>query len=264
MKRGNVLKVMEEYWDLVGKTNPISFTVGEREYKNRNEYFDGGGREVNLFMKDVVERWGLEPKGKRMLEIGCGIGGQARAFSKMFGEVYATDISNVMITKATELNSDLNNVRFIKTNGQDLKDFPDNYFDFVYSYWVFMHIPDKGVISNYFQEIHHVLKIGGLFKIQLYYRPLHRKHWSFAFGFIPIPYFIGSRLPYWILKAHYYLCLGKKGHLPVGTRTIAQMRYLTKEEVRQMVQNSHLNILDLHKEELYEKLVNTWCLGKKE
>ncbi len=229
-----------------------------------------GGGEVNLFMKDVLERWGLEPKDKRMLEIGCGIGRQARSFSKMFGEVYATDISNVMITKAQELNKHLNNVKFIKTNGQDFKNFPDNYFDFVYSYAVFQHIPDKGLISNYFQEIHRVLKIRGLFKIQLYTRflPPPNKHWSFAFGFVPIPYhLIVYRLPSWLVKVYWVsndFLLRRKREPPVGITTTALIRSLAKDKVRRMAQNSHLNILDLYEQELYQKLINTWCVGKKE
>ncbi len=44
MKRKNVLKVMEADWDMRGKTNPTLFTNAYmKEYRDLNEYFDGGG-----------------------------------------------------------------------------------------------------------------------------------------------------------------------------------------------------------------------------
>ncbi len=258
----NILKVMEEDWDLRGKTNAPFFTCSKNALWDLNEYYTQGTREVDLFIKDVVGNWGLDPKGKRMLEIGCGIGRQTRGLSRMFAEVYGIDISNAMITKAKELNGHLKNVKFIKTNGQDLKDFPDDYFDFVYSFTVFQHIPDKRIISNYFQETYRVLKIGGLFKIHLHER-LFIPNWSFAYGFIPIPYFIFSRLPYWILKLYYAVPLRKKGYRPTGIRAVWGSGSLTRDELTQMLQDSHLTLLDLFEEESYQKSWDRWCVGQK-
>ena len=275
----NILKVMEEDWDLRAETNGLAYLNGERKERNLNEFFAEGKKEVDLFTKDVIKIWDSVPKDKRMLEIGCGIGRHSRGFSEMFKEVYAIDISSNMITKATELNSDLNNVKFIKTNGQDLKFFQDNYFDFVYSYGVFLHIPDKRIIYNYFQEIHRVLKRGGLFKIQFDSRRTSKKGWYFASGFIPIPRFIMIHLPFWLAKMPIRLVkileflytkashiLSKITGVPpfVGSIATNMVVPLTKDEVKQMIQNSHLTLLDLYGEMSNETWVTTWCLGKKE
>lgn len=275
----DIVKVMEEDWDARAETDALVYVNSERKHWDINEFFAPGTREIDLFTQDVVEIWGSIPKDKRMLEIGCGVGRQSRALSEMFEEVYATDISSNMISKAKELNSDLKNVKFIKTDGQDLRDFPDNYFDFVYSCYVFVHIPDKRIKYNYFQEIHRVLKRGGLFKIELAEHSTSNKAWYFASGVIPIPSFIMSYLFYWLAKMPIRLikileflytklsrALSKITGLPpfAGSIATAQVTPLTKDEIAEMVQNSRLTLLNLYDETLNYKTVSTWCLGKKE
>lgn len=271
--------MLEKDWDLRAETNGLVYLNGVGGHQDLSEFLAQGKKEVELFTKDVVEVWGSASKDKRMLEIGCGVGRHSHGFSEMFGEVYAIDISSGMIAKAVKLNSDLKNVKFIKTNGQDLKDFPDNYFDFVYSYGVFLHIPDKRIIYNYFQEIHRVLKRRGLFKIQLNSRHTSKKGWHFASGFIPIPRFIMICLPFWLAKMPIWLVkifeflytklsriLSKITGVPpfVGSLATDMVVPLTKDQVKEMIQNSHLTLLNLCDEILDEDWVNTWCLGRKE
>lgn len=278
----NILKVMEEDWDLRAETNALVYANSSRKHWELNEFLAQGEKEVDLIIKDVVKVWGSVPKDKRMLEIGCGVGRQTRAFSKMFAEVYAIDVSNVMIAKAKQLNSDLKNVKFIKTNGQDFKNFSDNYFDFVYSQGTFEHISDKRVISSYFREIHRGLKIGGLFKIQLATHS-NNKGWYFASGFIPVPVFIMNYLPFWLAKMPIELVkileflytkvshiLSKVSGVPpfVGSVVTAVAVPPTNAQITQMIQNSNLTILELFQEEwhgevLGRKYVVTWCLGQK-
>jgi len=275
----NILEVMEKDWDLRAETNAPVYVDSRRKHWDLNEFLSQGKTEVDLFTKDVLKIWDSAPKDKRMLEIGCGIGRQTRRFSEMFEEVYSIDISSKMIAKATELNSDLKNVNFIKASGQDLKDFQDNYFDFVYSYGVFQHIPDKGIVYNYFQEIHRVLKRGGVFKTQLVQQSTSNKGWYFASGFIPIPSFIINCIPSWLAKMPIWLVktleflytkvsyiLSKITGVPpfVGSIATFQLMPLTKDKIAQMVQDSQLTLLNLYDEALNEKLALTWCLGKKE
>jgi len=194
-----------------------------------------------------------------MLEIGCGIGRQTRGFSKMFAEVYGIDISGVMISKAKELNGHLKNVKMMKTNGLDLSDFPDNYFDFVYSYGTFQHISDYRVISSYIQEIQRVLKAGGLFKIHIAAHNVHNTFWAFAFGFIPVPSFIVNRLPFGVIDIYVRLLSRAKGLPHIGTRATVSVPALAK-----MGQGSGLTLLDFYEQKLYQNLVNTWCVGQKD
>ena len=50
--------------------------------------------------------------------------------------------------------------------GRALAEFPDQTFDFVYSYAVFQHVPSRDVIATYMRETHRVLKIGGFARLQ--------------------------------------------------------------------------------------------------
>ena len=52
-------------------------------------------------------------------------------------------------------------------NGPDLAQFADNYFDFVYSYAVFQHIPSRDVVFEYLTEARRVLKPGGILWCQI-------------------------------------------------------------------------------------------------
>ena len=124
-----------------------------------------------------------------------------------------------------------------------------------------------------------MLKRGGLFKTQLGQDSAPNKGWYFASGFIPIPRFIIYRLPFWLAKMPIWLVkipeflytkvshiLSRITGVPpfVGSIATLQAMPLTKDEIAQMVQNSQLTLINLYDETLNEKLVSTWCLGKKE
>ncbi len=52
------------------------------------------------------------------------------------------------------------------SSGADLAAFADESFDFVYSYAVFQHIPDREVVFSYLREAHRVMKDGAIFRGQ--------------------------------------------------------------------------------------------------
>ena len=173
--------VMEKDWDQRAKHDAIRYVADA--YRGE-DFFKEGTRQAHELCRALFLNKGFVPEGKRMLDIGCGIGRLERGFSEMFAEVWGLDVSGEMIAQAEELNSAFNNVKFVKGNGQDLGVFPNEYFDFVFSYITFQHVPEKRIIKSYFAEVHRVLRRGGLLKILL------RKPWSgfaLAFGFIPVP-----------------------------------------------------------------------------
>jgi len=105
------------------------------------------------------------------LEIGCGPGRLLLPMSRHFRQLHGVDVSNEMIHLAEELLKGTTNVAVHTNSGADLRQFADNYFDFVYSYAVFQHIPSKDVVLNYMREAHRVLKPGGIFKAQFHGLP---------------------------------------------------------------------------------------------
>jgi SAM-dependent methyltransferase len=110
---------------------------------------------------------GDDPRLMRVLEIGCGVGRVTRALADVFGEVHAVDVSGEMIRLARQTLADKPNVFLYQNNGMDLSVLGDLEFDFAFSFIVFQHIPDLGVIENYVREVHRVLRPGRLFKFQV-------------------------------------------------------------------------------------------------
>ena len=89
-----------------------------------------------------------------------------RPMSRHFAEIHGVDVSDEMIALARERLLDIPNAHLHVSDGASLAQFPDETFDFVYSYAVFQHVPSREVISAYMRETHRVLKMGGLARLQ--------------------------------------------------------------------------------------------------
>lgn len=110
---------------------------------------------------------GADPRGCRVLEIGCGVGRMTRWFAESFGEAHGIDIAPEMIGQARARLAAYPNVALHTGSGFDLQPLPDAYFDLVFSYIVFQHIPSAAAIRNYIHEAARVLKPRGAFKFQV-------------------------------------------------------------------------------------------------
>jgi MPBQ/MSBQ methyltransferase len=114
------------------------------------------------FVHELVRWSGLDhlPKGSRVLDVGCGIGGSARILAAHYGfDVLAISISPAQIARARELTpADPPGCRFAVMDALCL-DLPDHGFDAVWSVEAGPHMPDK---QRYADEMLRVLKPGGL------------------------------------------------------------------------------------------------------
>ena len=105
--------------------------------------------------------------GKKVLEIGCGIGTDGIQFARS-GAIYTgVDLTDAAIQISKERFSLFGQQgEFIKLNAETLP-FPDNYFDYIYSFGVIHHAPYPEKIVS---EIYRVLKPGGKVTVMLYNR----------------------------------------------------------------------------------------------
>ncbi|HEX7616369.1 MAG TPA: methyltransferase domain-containing protein [Thermoanaerobaculia bacterium] len=121
-----------------------------------------GAQDLDAIVLDGVT---LDPSAE-ILEIGCGVGRLLVPLAERVAVAHGVDISPVMIGKSKEYASDTPNVKTALTDGafQHLRDAS---LDFVFSFIVFQHIPDRAPIRRYVEEAARVLKPGGVFRFQV-------------------------------------------------------------------------------------------------
>ena len=116
------------------------------------------------FVHELVRWSGLDklPKGSRILDVGCGIGGSSRILSNDYGfDVIGISISQEQIKRANELTTHSDFCRFEVMNALDLK-FDKGSFDGVWSVEAGPHIFDKQTFAD---EMLRVLRPGGVLVI---------------------------------------------------------------------------------------------------
>lgn len=118
-------------------------------------------------------QWLVKPSARptRALEIGCGPGRLMCAMLPYFDELYGVDISDEMVKLATDNLREYSNATVALTETSDLVMFNNSFFDFVYSYVVFQHIPQKEIVIGYVQESYRSLKPGGVLRCQFRGKP---------------------------------------------------------------------------------------------
>lgn len=132
----NRLQIERDYWENAGKDDLVDIK----------------------YIADVPDFLCKEDLGKlegEVLEIGCGVG---RLLEK---DWWGIDISQSMLKIANIRRPEC---RFKQTDGRTVP-FNSNYFDNVYCYLVFQHLPLEGV-KSYVDEAYRVLKTGGKFTFQ--------------------------------------------------------------------------------------------------
>ena len=116
------------------------------------------------FVHELVRWSGLDqlPRGSRVLDVGCGIGGSARILARDYGfDVLGISISPGQIQRAQDLTPSDLSCRFAVMDALDLQ-LPSESFDAVWSVEAGPHMPDK---QRYADELLRVLKPNGLLAV---------------------------------------------------------------------------------------------------
>ena len=129
-------------------------------------FYTSGGKNIDFrkakvqFVHELVKWSGLDnlPKGSRILDVGCGIGGSSRILAKYYGfNVTGITISPAQVKRARELTPCGLSCNFQVMDAMDLK-FEDGAFDAVWSVEAGAHMNDKAKFAN---EILRILRPGG-------------------------------------------------------------------------------------------------------
>lgn len=162
----NYSSVMKRDWNERARENAKWFINTVRVQQDEQEFDETGRAEVDKLVRAELGflTQGRDPRTLRVLEIGCGIGRMTKHLAALFGEVHAVDVSGEMIRQARERLRDFPNVHCHETNGCDFAALPSDYFDLVFSAYVFQHVPSAAVIHANLADAFRVLKPGGLCK----------------------------------------------------------------------------------------------------
>lgn len=129
---------------------------------SEEEFLASGLQDLqNIVLDGLV----LSPSA-RTLEIGCGVGRLLLPLARRVEAAHGVDISRVMVEKSRAYAAGTPNVDISLTDGS-LDRFADASLDFVFSFIVFQHIPERAPIRRYVEEAARVLKGGGVFRFQL-------------------------------------------------------------------------------------------------
>jgi SAM-dependent methyltransferase len=160
---------LQENWEGLAKTDPLWSILADPEKKSGKwqlpEFFKTGEEEIARLMS-YVESLRIEIAHRRALDFGCGIGRLTQPLADHFDEAYGVDIAPTMIALANKYNHHGDMCKYYLNERDDLKIFPDDTFNLIYSNLTLQHM-EKKYFLGYMREFLRVLAHGGLLVFQL-------------------------------------------------------------------------------------------------
>jgi 2-polyprenyl-3-methyl-5-hydroxy-6-metoxy-1,4-benzoquinol methylase len=217
---------VQQYWDarpcnIRHSTKP----VGSKEYFDEVEarkYFV----EPHIPAFAEFERW----EGKRVLEVGCGIGTDSINFARAGAELTAVELSSESLRIAAQRADVMgvaDRIQFVQANAEELTaTLTDEPYDLVYSFGVVHHTPRP---ERALAEMRTLVAPGGTLKLMVY----HRRSWKV----------------FWIVAAQGHGRFWKTDelvaeHSEAETGCPVTFSY-TRREARELVENSGFRVQDL-------------------
>jgi 2-polyprenyl-3-methyl-5-hydroxy-6-metoxy-1,4-benzoquinol methylase len=131
---------LKDYWNGRASTNEGLYAVFSRRWADTDCDLINS-QQIGL-IKEVLGDF----KGKRVLDIGCGIGRLTTELARDAKDAVGIDISSMMIDKAKRNNACENLAFYV----EDITNLPSNYsdFDIAIAIFVFQHIPDDDLFHK--------------------------------------------------------------------------------------------------------------------
>src|SRR5947207_398183 len=167
MPDSDLLKKMRADWNERALEDAYYYVAFGRRGQEDDEFFATAADVVRALEAELKRLPQGDRRARRALEIGCGPGRLMRPMSWNFGEIHGVDVSDEMIRLAEEKLSNVPNAFPVLNDGTGLGCYPDESFDFVYSYAVFQHIPSRAVVFNYLTEALRGLEHDGILRFQI-------------------------------------------------------------------------------------------------
>jgi len=156
-------------WQILAKLNPNYYVLSDKLVsKDREGYRKSGKDDLQKFIlkNEQLKEYLENSHSKVCLEFGCGNGRMTEYFAEVSNQVYAVDISEEMLKSAQQRLSHLANIIYIRSDGERIN-LPANLVDFIFSYAVLQHFPNKKMVKEQLKEFHRIMKDDAIAKIQI-------------------------------------------------------------------------------------------------
>jgi ubiquinone/menaquinone biosynthesis C-methylase UbiE len=163
MNDQDLKNLIRDYWE----TDPCEMRYGKDVKDNRRYFFKVLDRCRYEKCPYVLKYADFESaRGKKVLEIGPGAGSDFMQWARGGAILYGIDLTEASVNLCLErlklegLEAD------VRIGDAENLEFPNDFFDIVYSWGVIHHTPDT---EKAVSEIHRVLKPGGIIKVMIYH-----------------------------------------------------------------------------------------------
>jgi SAM-dependent methyltransferase len=166
------LRRHKQDWEEMATVDPLWAIASDPARKHGgwqvDEFFATGEAETAGVL-EAAQALGYPRQWESALDFGCGVGRITRAMASRFQKAVGVDISEEMIKRAREVNSDHTNCSFVLNVAPDLHLFASGTFDFIYCSLVLQHLPDQRLARRYIVELLRLLRPGGVLVFQMPY-----------------------------------------------------------------------------------------------
>lgn len=158
---------MRADWNRRAKEDANFYVAFGRRGQSEQEFATSAEVITPAIIRELARLTPAPAQQRRALDIGCGPGRLMLPLADHFGEIHGIDVSDEMIELARARLNSVPHAHLHVGSGSDLQPLESNYFDLVYSYVVFQHIPTRDIVLNYLREAERVLKPGGVLCCQI-------------------------------------------------------------------------------------------------
>ncbi len=238
----------QNYWD----ARPCNFKHSAKT-PGTKAYFDEVEKKKFFVEPHLVEFANFPSvKGKKILEIGCGLGTVAINFARAGAKkVTAVDLSGRSIALAkqhAEANALAGKIEFYQANAEELsKILPVEEYDLIFSFGVIHHTPHP---EKVLKELQRFLNPNGQIKIMVYYRYAWKVFWILMkygrFQFWNLSEHVaihseaqtGCPITYTYSKSQACELLGNQGFKPIDM----QIGHIFPYRIREYVKNEYVKV----------------------
>lgn len=155
-------------WEKLGKDDPLWAILSWDEKRGNkwdiDEFIETGKSQVDEVVTEI-EKLGIDPSTKSVLDFGCGVGRVTQNFAKRFKKATGVDISSPMIENARKINK-ISNCDFVLNQREDLSRFENASVDVIFSVMVLQHNRPH-IARRYIEEFTRIVKQDGIIYFQL-------------------------------------------------------------------------------------------------